>query len=150
MEFLNEIVFWHWLIFGVVVMALEILAPGAVFLWIGIAAILTGALLFLMPGTGWEFQIFIFAVLSAISIYIGRKFIAGKPGPSDHPTLNQRGAGYIGQTYTLAEPIRDGIGKLVIDDTSWRVHGQDMPKGTRVKVIGMDGATLVVEQHQAG
>lgn len=148
MEFLNEVVFWHWLIFGVAVMALEILAPGAVFLWIGVAALLTGGLLFLMPGIGWELQIVIFAVLSAISIYLGRKFIAGRPAPSDHPNLNQRGAGYIGQTYTLDESIRDGIGKLVIDDTSWRVHGQDMPKGTRVKVIGMDGATLIVEKHQ--
>lgn len=146
MEILEQIVFWHWLIFGVGLIALEILAPGVVFLWIGVAAGLTGGLVFLMPELGWQHQVLVFAVLSALCIYLGRKFLAGKPGESDHPELNRRGADYIGRTYILDESIRDGAGKLVIDDTTWRVTGADMPKGTTVKVTGLDGMSLAVEK----
>jgi hypothetical protein len=45
----------------------------------------------------------------------------------------------------LAAPIVDGHGQVKIDDTNWRITGPDLPSGTRVKVIGADGAVLKVE-----
>ncbi len=146
MEYLDQLIFWHWLILGVVLIALEILVPGFIAMWIGIAAILTGGLLFLAPNITWEYQLLIFAVLSAISLYVGRQIIARKPQDTDHPALNRRGEGYVGKSFVLSESIQNGVGKLVIDDTSWRTSGADMPKGTLVKVVRMDGSTLVVEK----
>ena len=148
MEILNHLIFWHWLILGVVLIALEILLPGYIMMWIGMAAILTGGLLFLVPDMTWEYQFLIFAVLSAICLYFGRKYIGSKETPSDHPGLNQRGANYVGQSYVLDDSIQNGVGKLVIDDTSWRVTGDDMPKGTKVKVVGMEGSSLKIEKDK--
>jgi inner membrane protein len=37
---------WNWLIFGVVLMALELLAPGVFLFWLGLAALLVGLLSF--------------------------------------------------------------------------------------------------------
>ncbi len=116
-------------------------------MWIGIAACLTGGLLFLAPSTTWEYQLLIFAVLSAACLYFGRKFIGGKEAPSDHPGLNQRGSDYVGRSYVLSESIKDGNGKIVIDDTTWRVSGDDMPKGTNVRVKELEGSTLIVEKE---
>jgi inner membrane protein len=146
-EYLEQLIFWHWLILGVVLIALEILLPGYVVMWIGMAALLTGGILFLVPGMPWEYQFLVFAILSAACLFFGRKYIGNKEAPSDHPGLNKRGSNYVGRSYVLIDSIRDGVGNLIIDDTTWRVSGDDMPKGTNVKVIRMDGSTLVVEKE---
>ena len=50
----------------------EVFAPGAFFLWLGIAAAVVGVLVLVSPGMGWEFQVLIFSVLSVISIIVWR------------------------------------------------------------------------------
>ncbi len=146
MEYLEQLTFWHWLIFGVVLVALEMLAPGVVFMWMGIAAGLTGIILVVAPQLSWEYQFLIFALFSVVSIALGKKFVSGRLQDTDQPGLNRRGARYIGRRYILDESISGGNGKLIIDDTTWQVTGDDMPKGTEVRVMGMDGATLQVEK----
>ncbi len=146
MEYLQQLTFWHWFIFGVVLVALEMLAPGVVFMWTGIAAGLTGAILVVAPHLSWEYQFLIFALFSVVSIALGKKFISGRPRETDQPGLNRRGARYIGRRFFLDESISGGDGKLIIDDTIWRVTGDDMPKGTEVRVMGMDGTVLQVEK----
>ena len=48
---------WSWMVFGVALLAIEILAPGVYLLWLGIAAILTGALSFWLSDTSfWLWQ----------------------------------------------------------------------------------------------
>ena len=37
-EFLEGLEFWHWLVLGVVLAIIEVFAPGAFFLWLGISA----------------------------------------------------------------------------------------------------------------
>ena len=64
---------------------------------------------------------------------------------SDQPALNQRGVQYIGQEFTLVEPIAGGSGKIQVGDTVWLVHGADAPAGARVRVTGVDGAMLLVQ-----
>ena len=144
-DFFNTLNVWHWLILGVVLMLTEMLAPGFIFLWFGVAAIATGLIFAAVPGTGWEVQVVAFAVLSAIAIFVGRRVVSSRPQPTDHPTLNQRSATYIGHVYVLKEPMQNGTGKIVIDDTMWKVAGPDAPAGTRVKVVGADGVTLLIE-----
>ena len=146
MEYLEQLIFWHWLILGIILIALEIILPGYVVMWIGTAAIFTGGLLFLAPNTIWEYQLLIFALLSGVCLYFGRKYIGSKEAPSDHPGLNKRGSDYVGRSYVLDESIRDGVGKLIIDDTSWNVGGDDMPKGTNVHVVRLEGSTLIIEK----
>ena len=59
---------------------------------------------------------------------------AGATAITDQPLLNRRGAQLIGRIATLAEPIKDGRGRIRIGDTLWRVSGPDLPAGTRVRV----------------
>ena len=40
---------WSWLIIGFVLLALELLLPGGVFVWLGIAAIVTALVRFVVP-----------------------------------------------------------------------------------------------------
>ncbi len=49
--------FWHWLALGGGLLLLEMLTPGVVFLWLALAAGLTGALLWLAPMLSWQAQV---------------------------------------------------------------------------------------------
>lgn len=141
----EELVFWHWWVLGVALLVLEAFAPGAIFLWLGISAGVVGLLLLIVPVMGWEMQVLIFSVLSVVSVVTWKK-LRPVPPESDRPTLNRRGEGYIGRNFTLQEPIVNGVGKLRVDDTIWRVSsGTDSPAGRKVKVTGVDGTTLKVE-----
>ncbi|MFM8333167.1 MAG: NfeD family protein [Candidatus Methylumidiphilus sp.] len=144
-----QIVFWHWLAFGVFLLTVELLAPGMFFLWMAQAAGITGILLFLFPGWGWEAQVTVFSVLSVLGIAAARRFFKRHPIVSDQPLLNQRTAQYIGRVFTLEQPIVNGQGKIKVDDSIWKVRGEDCDAGSQVKVVGADGVVLLVETVMA-
>ena len=87
----------------------------------------------------------VFAVLSVASVFVWRRYRSRHPETSDHPILNQRGRNYVGRRFTLASPIVDGVGKLHVDDTSWKISGANLPAGSHVKVVGVEGTMLKVE-----
>jgi membrane protein implicated in regulation of membrane protease activity len=129
---------WNWMVLGLVLLILEIMAPGVFLLWIGIAALVVGAItLALWSSTFWvwQAQVVLFLVLSLVAAYYGKKIMDGRNEVSDLPLLNQRGAQMIGRTATLSEPIREGRGRIQLGDTLWRVSGPDLPAGARVRVV---------------
>jgi membrane protein implicated in regulation of membrane protease activity len=140
------ILYWHWFVAAVVLVILESLLPGFFFLWLGIAAGVTGLVLLAAPGLSWQVQVLMFAALSVISIVAWRAWQRRHPDVSDQPTLNRRAEQYVGRTFTLAEPIQGRRGKVRIDDTTWRVEGDDLPAGAAVKVIAAEGVVLKVER----
>ncbi len=143
---LDQIVFWHWLVFGTALAVLEMLVPGVVFLWMGIAAGITGIVLWIQPDLTWELQLTVFAILSVISTVAGRILWKRLETESDHPTLNRRGVQYVGRTFTLTEAIINGFGKINVDDTTWKICGSDLDVGATVRVVGVDGVVLKVEK----
>ncbi len=136
---------WTWWILAVALLILEAMAPGTFFMWMGIAAAVVGFLLLLIPDMGWDYQIAIFAVLSVSAVVAWRKYQHKHPVESDQPALNRRGEQYVGRTFTLDEPIVNGHGKIRVDDTTWRILGEDCEAGSQVKVTGVDGVLLKVE-----
>jgi membrane protein implicated in regulation of membrane protease activity len=93
-----------------------------------------------------ESQIMIFSALSVLSILVFRRFLKRHPIQSDRPLLNQRTAGYVGRVFMLEEPIINGRGKIRVDDSTWRVEGEDCPAGARVRVTDAEGVILKVER----
>jgi membrane protein implicated in regulation of membrane protease activity len=129
---------WTWMVLGIVLLGAEFVAPGIFLVWIGIAALSVGALSLLFWDAGfwtWQAQVLVFLALSLLSAYAGKKLMGGRNQPSDQPLLNRRGEQMIGRTATLAEPIREGRGRVQLGDTFWRVSGPDLPAGTRVRVV---------------
>ncbi len=147
-SFLNEpIQFWYWLILGVAFLALEIMAPGAILMWFGAGALATGLVLWLLPDLALGWQLLVFAIVSGVSVLVWRKshFFNEDSLPTPDPTLNNRLHSYIGKEYTLSQAIVQGRGSVRIVDANWRVQGKDMPAGTPVKVVGVEGITFLVE-----
>eukprot|EP01035_Chromulina_nebulosa_P007665 gene7665-biopygen6505 len=128
-----------------VLLAAELVMPGIFLVWIGIGAILTGALSLLLWETGfwtWHVQALVFAIFAASSALLGRRFFSRLDGHTDEPLLNQRSASLVGRTAVLMEPIREGRGRIRLDDTFWTVEGPDLPAGARVKIVASSGRDL--------
>ena len=135
---------WNWLISGIVLMALELIAPGVFLFWLGLAALLTGLVLFAITPI-WQVQILMFAAFAAIAVPVWRRLAHSSAADNaDSPFLNKRADALVGRVFTLEKPIVDGAGTVRIDDTIWRVAGPDTPAGSRVKIVQADGARLTV------
>jgi membrane protein implicated in regulation of membrane protease activity len=134
---------WSWIILGVVLMGLELAAPGIFLVWLGLAAIATG----LVDGVAdlsWQASTLLFAVLSVAAVLLGRS-LSRPDVQAGASFLNRRADALMGRVFTLEGPISSGAGRIHVDDSSWRVIGPDLPAGAAVRVVRVDGATLVVE-----
>jgi len=47
--------------------------------------------------------------------------------------------------FTLDAPSINGIGKIRIDDSTWKIEGTDCPSGTKVRDAGIENTVLKVE-----
>ena len=136
---------WSWIVAGLILLALELIVPGGVLVWLGLAGIITGivALLNLAP---FSIQWVLFGVLSiaGVAAWLGlaRK---RKLNESDRPFLNRRAAKLVGEQAELTEAISGGFGRARLGDSTWRVTGPDLPRGTRVRITGYEGTVLTVE-----
>ena len=128
---------------------LEMVVSGAFLIWMGAAAAVVGVLLFIFPQMSWQGQSLIFAILSVVAILAWRQRLKKHPTATDQPTLNRRGEQYIGRVVTLSTALRDGVGKITLDDSTWKIVGPDCEVGTRVRITGVDGTVFNVEKVQA-
>ena len=135
---------WHWWALAVALIVLEVTISGTFFfLWLAGSAALVG-LLAAIPGVSWQVQLVAFAAMALVSLFLWRR-IRPAAHETDQPALNKRAHRYIGGQFTLNEPIVNGVGKLVVADTTWKITGADMPEGTQVRVTQVDGVALRVE-----
>jgi len=146
-ELFQNIDHWHWWILAVALVIFEMFAPGTFFMWMGISAAVVGTVVLIAPGIGWEYQVLVFAVLSVSSVLVWHAWFKKHPEETDQPTLNRRGHQYVGRTFTLEEPIVNGQGKVKVDDTTWKIEGEDCEVGSKIEVIGIDNVVLKVERR---
>lgn len=142
--------FWHWLILGFALIALEVVVPGTFLVWPGLAAIVTGMVAYAAPSLPWQALAVLFAALTVASALVGKRLYARLREPADsEPALNRRAQAFVGGEHTLATPILDGQGRLKLGDTTWKIVGPDLPTGARVRIVGVDGIALKVEKIEA-
>lgn len=136
---------WSWVVGGMVLLAIELLVPGGIFIWLGAAAIAVGLITLAQP-IGWPMQWLLFGALTIASIVAWLNFSRRrKDDETDSPLLNRRAARFIGREVALKDAINDGFGRVELGDTVWRVSGPTLDAGTKVRITGADGAVLTVE-----
>lgn len=135
---------WLWIGLGLILAALELLAPGVYLIWFALAAIATGVLV-LGGEPSVPMQIISFVSLSLIFAFSAKRWLRDKPIESADPLMNQRAARLVGQTALVTMAIEGGEGRVRIGDGEWLASGPDCPAGTRVRIAGVSGACLAVE-----
>jgi inner membrane protein len=135
---------WGWMALGVALAIAEMIVPGYFLIWLAAAALATGLVAAVLP-IGLNGEILLFVVLCALALAAGRRWFARHPGVSADPMLNDRGGQLIGQTALVTHVIEGGSGRVRQGDTEWLARGPDAPPGTRMRITGSEGITLIVE-----
>jgi membrane protein implicated in regulation of membrane protease activity len=128
-----------------VLLAAEAMAPGAFMLWLGFAAVVVFIGVWLVPGISLLVQVAAFIALSFVSIQIYRTWFRGNERMSDQPMLNRRAATLVGRVVPLESAIVNGRGRVQIADALWDVSGPELPAGSAVRIVSVDGMNLRVE-----
>ena len=136
---------WDWLALGGLLLICEVFGAGGYLLWLGLAALATGALSLVFPAGSGLWQALLFAVLALVCVGLWWRYQPRHRRDPAAPELNQRGRELIGRTLSLHEPIVGGRGKVKVGDSLWLVSGPDLPQGTSVRVVDQDGVLLKVE-----
>lgn len=144
-----ELSYWHWFALALLLLIVEMSGAGGYLLWIGIAAGLTGGVLFFVPDLVWQLQLLVFSITSVACALAWWQYQLKNPRTVDEPLLNKRGAQYIGRVFTLSDAIENGRGKVRVDDSFWEVSAaEDMQAGIRVKVLAIEHDQIFrVEKH---
>lgn len=142
--------FWYWFVLGLLLLIAEVLAPGIFMMWLGFAAFATGLVVWPFVRLGVAGQGIVFALLSVASVGLWLRFRPGMREQKEEPSLNRRGNTQIGRVFKLSEAIVDGYGRAHVEDSVWRVSGPDLPAGSHVRVLSVDGSTLRVEPVEHG
>lgn len=135
---------WGWLMLGVMLATAEVLLPGVFLIWLALAAIVTGLITLVAP-IPLAMQLVVFALLSLVSVYSGRRWLKNNPISSDDPLLNDRGGRMIGEVVTVVEAIDDGTGRVKVGDGVWSARGPKTEVGRKVRICGADGNILLIE-----
>lgn len=86
-----------------------------------------------------------FAILTILSALWWYRWLKGRQQRHPPSTLNQRGKQLIGRQLTLDAALVNGFGHVRIGDGNWRVQAdEDLPAGTRIIVVAVEGITLRV------
>lgn len=135
---------WIWLTLGVLLAAAEMVVSGVYLIWLAVAAIATGILVCLF-GPNLPLNVIEFASLSLITVFSARRFLRERPIEGADPLMNKRGARLIGETAVVTQAIEGGSGRVHHGDSEWIARGPDVAVGTRVRIVGSEGAILLVE-----
>lgn len=137
---------WLWAILGLALIGGEVLAPGVFLIWLGLAALLTGAAVGAF-GLGWQAACIVFALFAVACVAAGRLLTRRRNEEPDAATgLNDRGRQLIGKVFRLEATMIGGEGRIRVGDSSWRVTGPELLAGTEIRVVRVEGSTLVVEK----
>lgn len=139
----NAAIFWA--VLALVLIGLETLAPGILFLWLGFAA--AGVFLLLVIGIPVPLlaQILVFVILSFVSVGVYWRYFRKAGESTDQPLLNRKQDQLLGRILVLESAIVNGHGRVQIGDAFWQVQGPDAPRGARVIVIAAAAGILKID-----
>lgn len=147
LELLESVNYWHWLAFGLALLACELLGTAGYLLWLGLSAILVGMLLTLIP-MSWQLQWVSFGVFSLITTWLWwRRQFKSDTAEDAQRQLNQKSKQLIGQTFILDEDFPAGKGRVKLGDTTWTAQSEiAIEAGSTVEIIKLNGIILTISK----
>jgi len=149
MSFVVE--YWHWVVFGVLLVLSEIALTTFFILWFGVAALIVGAILFLVPDLSLNWQIFIWTLLSSALAVLWFKYL--KPLSIDRTKAGlsrESIVGEVGQVIIAPGEARRGRMRFpapILGADEWIIiSSQPLAAGDRVRVKDVSGNSLLVEK----
>ena len=147
MEF--EVLYWHWIVLGIGLMALEIILPSFVALWFGAAAVLVGLVVLIIPSMDLSMQVVCWVIISILLTWLWFKFM--QPLSKDRTKAGLSREAIVGETGQVLSPptderrgvLRFSVPILGADEWSF-LCDDETEAGDRVRVSDISGNSLIV------
>ncbi|MBE0584324.1 MAG: NfeD family protein [Desulfofustis sp.] len=143
------ILWWYWLIFGMILILGELLIPSFTLFWFGLAALLLGSVLFFMPHLSLNLQLIGWTVASIVFTILWFKYF--KPTMVDRTKAGISREAVTGQTGIVIRAPQQGLRGIVrfslplLGADEWEfISSTSCQVGDRVEVIDVSGNTLIV------
>ena len=136
-----------WIIAGLVLAVLEMIVPGMVIIWFGIAGVVTGILAFFVPNQFFQFSVFI--VLSGLMVVFSQRIARRITHAEPELVGANRWVGVSGRVTADIKPPE--YGRVKVRGEEWRATATcEIHAGSTVRVVAVDGTHLVVESAKEG
>jgi membrane protein implicated in regulation of membrane protease activity len=143
-----QLLWWHWLVFGIVLVLLELAVPSFFLIWFGVGAIIVGIALVAFPPLSFAWQILTWIVCSVV--FVALWFRVFKPEFHKTRAGMAKGAA-IGEVGLVTREIRPHVTgevrfqKPLLGADVWQsTADEEFKMGDRVRVIDVEGNTLKV------
>jgi membrane protein implicated in regulation of membrane protease activity len=147
-----SIQYWHWLVFGMVLIMAEIFVPSFTIFWFGLGGLVVAGLMLLFSGISLTWQLFIWAIASCGFTFLWFKFIRPMMTDRTRAGISREAAvGETGQVIREPGPGRRGIVRFstpLLGSEEWPfICDSAVDVGDRVCVSDISGNTLVVKKN---
>ena len=143
------VLYWHWIVLGIALMAMEILLPSFVALWFGAAAVVVGVLLLFIPSLSVAVQVVLWVIFSIIFTWLWFRIMQPLAVDKTKAGLSREAIiGEIGQV--LSAPTTERRGTLrfsvpILGADEWPfICSDEVASGDRVRVSDISGNDLIV------
>ena len=150
MEF--KILYWYWLVFGMLLIIAEIFIPSFTIFWFGLGGIIVAGILWLSPDLLLSWQLFFWAIASCVFTFLWFKFF--KPLMKDRTKAGISKEAIIGESGQVIKVPNKGKRGIVrfttplLGDDEWPFMSQDkIALGDRVFIKDISGNTLIVDKN---
>ena len=144
-----ELVYWHWIVSGIVLMLAEIFIGSFFIFWFGAAAVVVGLSLTIAPSISEPTQLVFWTLLSLVFAVAWFRFLkpiskyVTKAGLSREALI-----GEIGQVLSVPNGDKRGMVRFpapLLGSDEWLIMSQDsLSIGDRVSVKDVSGNSLIV------
>ena len=143
-----QLLWWHWMVFGFVLVVAELAIPSFFLIWFGVGAIIVGIALAALPALSFPWQILVWLAVSVAFVLLWFKIF--KPGFHKTRSGMAKGAA-IGEVGLVTRDIRPHVTgevrfqKPLLGADLWEsIADEEFRVGERVRVLDVEGNTLKV------
>ena len=144
-----DIVWWHWIVLGLGLAMAELALPTFFIIWFGLAALLMGVLVFLVPTLAVAAQILLWTLISIAMTVLWFKVF--RRDSTIRTGQANAALGEIGVLARAVEAMERGevrFQKPIMDSDVWPcIADEAIAAGERVKVVAVDGQLLKVMRN---
>jgi membrane protein implicated in regulation of membrane protease activity len=147
-----KVLYWYWLVFGMLLMIAELFIPSFTIFWFGLGALIVALILWLLPELSLSWQLFIWAIASIVFTLLWFTFF--KPLMTDRTKAGisrEAVIGESGRVIRVPQESRRGVVRFatpLLGDDEWPfICEQTVASGDRVFVKDFSGNTLIVEKR---
>lgn len=151
MDFLLNV--WFWVILSAVLIVAELVLPGGIIVFLGIAGLIVAICMQFGFVASWTSALTLWFISSMVMVILLRGVAQKMVGGDSSIANTDEDVDALGEVVEVVETIGPGEakGRVVFRDVRWNAvsDGSEIPAGEKAQIVTRDNITLVVERITA-